>query len=471
MFSRKLVFLTGFIFFQAYASFSQTQLPNFFSNDMVLQQQTQAAVWGTDKPLAKITVKAGWGSSGKTTADKNGNWKLTIQTPSAGGPYTLVIKGSSQISLSNVLIGEVWLCSGQSNMEMPVRGNMNQPVIGSNETILQSTNPNIRFFTTARAVSKTVAHNVEGAWKAATPATTGSFSATAYFFAKKVQAVLGIPIGIIHTSWGASNIESWMDSATLASFKEVKIPENVTIKQANTTHTMLYRSMLHPFIGYTIRGVLWYQGEGNRERAKEYQSLFPLLIRSWRTQWQQGNFPFYFVQIAPHSGLPNNQINSAFLREAQLTTMQTVENTGMAVTMDIGEQFMIHPAQKELVGNRLAYWALAKDYNIAGIAFSGPVYDRIEKNKNDTITISFKYAELGLNSFGKPLTDFEIAGADKVFYPATAMFTKERKEWISVWSDSVKNPISVRYGFKNWLQGSLFNIQGLPASSFRTDDW
>lgn len=466
---KNLFWIIFFCFMQS--ANAQTRLPNFFSDSMVLQQQTDAAIWGADKPLTKITVKASWGTTASVVADANGKWKLKIQTPAAGGPFKIQITGSSKIVYNNVLVGEVWLCSGQSNMEMPVKGNMNQPVIGSNEAILNSANPNIRFFTAVRTVSRTAADNINGFWKSASPANTGSFSAAAYFFARKVYAILGVPIGIIHTSWGASNVEAWMDSITLATYKEVKIPANVTMRDANTTHTMLYNSMLHPFIGYSIKGVLWYQGEGNRERAKEYQALFSAMINSWRSQWQQGAFPFYFAQIAPHSGLPNNQFNGALLREAQLRTMQSVEKTGMVITMDIGEQFMIHPAQKEQVGNRFAYWALAKDYNIPGIAFCGPIYDKIERNRNDTIVLSFKYAEMGLNSFGKPLTDFEIAGEDKKFYPANAMFTRGKPEWVSVWSDSVKNPVSVRYGFKNWVQGSLYNIYALPASSFRTDDW
>ncbi len=450
---------------------SQTTLPLFFSDSMVLQQQTEAAIWGTDKPETKIIVKTSWGSSSKTSTDKDGKWKLKITTPKAGGPFMVEIKGTNKITYKNVLIGEVWLCSGQSNMEMPVRGNMNQPIIGSNEAILNSTNTNIRSFNAVKSVSKIPLNDINGFWKSASPATTGSFSAVAYFFAKKVHSITGVPIGIIHTSWGGSNIETWMDSTTLATFKKVNIPADVTMKNANSAHTILYKSILHPFIGYTIKGALWYQGESNRERANEYQNLFSGLISSWRNQWQQGNFPFYFVQIAPHSGLPNNHINGAFLREAQLKTLLSVENTGMAVTMDIGEQFLIHPAQKELVGNRLAYWALAKTYNIEGITYSGPIFNKIESNKNDTITVSFKYADMGLNSFGKPLTDFEIAGEDKKFYPANAFFAKGKLQWVSVTSDSVKNPIHVRYGFKNWLQGSLFNTAGLPASSFRTDDW
>lgn len=450
---------------------AQTKLPNFFNDSMVLQQQIEAPFWGTDKPGSKISIKTSWGSNVKTSANENGIWKIKILTPAAGGPFTIEIKGSTNIRFQNVLVGDVWLCSGQSNMEMPVSGNMNQPIIGSNESILNSTNSNIRCFTAQRNVKLENAQDVNGSWKMASPATTGKFSAVAYFFARKINSITNIPIGIIHTSWGASNIESWMDSASLASSIKFTIPEKVTMANANTTPTMLYKSMLHPFIGYGIKGFLWYQGESNRPRAKEYQTLFPLLIKSWRNQWQQGNLPFYFAQIAPHSGLPNNQINGAFLREAQLKTMLNVENTGMAVTMDIGEQFMIHPAQKETVGNRLAYWALVKDYNINGIAYCGPVFDKIERIRNDTITISFKYANLGLNSFGKPLTDFEVAGEDKVYHPANAFFAKGKPEWVSVTSDSVKNPIHVRYGFKNWVVGTLYNIQGLPASSFRTDDW
>jgi sialate O-acetylesterase len=260
-----------------------------------------------------------------------------------------------------------------------------------------------------------------------------------------------------------------MDSATLSSFKTVKIPERTTIKEANTTHTMLYNSMLHPYIGYTIKGMLWYQGETNRENSKEYHALFSLLIQSWRKQWDQGPFPFYFVQIAPHEEIKLN--TGALLREAQLKTMQTVENTGMAVTMDIGEKNMIHPSQKEQVGNRLAYWAFSKNYNIPNIVFSGPVYKQVERTSGNSLIVVFDYAEMGLNTFGKQLTDFEIAGEDKVFYPAKAVFTKDRRTCITVWSEQVKNPISVRYAFKNWVEGCLYNTQGLPASSFRTDNW
>lgn len=450
-------------------SFSQTQLPAFFSDSMVLKQQVEAAIWGTDKPKTKVIVKGSWGNSNKVVTDENGNWRLKLATPSAGGPYTLVIKGSETITLKNVLIGEVWLCSGQSNMEMPIKGYANQPTIGSNETILNSSNASIRFYTTPRYLSKKPSNNAKSKWKHASPETAGNFSAAAYYFAKKIHSILGVPIGLIVNAWGGSNVESWMDSTTLASYKKVEIPDNFTIKEAHITPTMMYNTMLHPYIGYTIKGVIWYQGEGNRKYPNEYQALFTLMINTWRKQWQQAIFPFYFAQIAPFGG--NVNLSGAIVREAQLKTMQTVEKTGMAVTLDIGDQNGVHPPQKELVGNRLAYWALAKDYNIPGIVFSGPVYKSLEKTKGDSLIVTFNYAEMGLNTFGKPLTDFEIAGEDKVFYPAKAVFTKDRRTCITIWNDNVKNPISVRYAFKNWVEGTLYNTAGLPASSFRTDDW
>ena len=461
-------FLLAVLIFLSNCSFSQTRLPAMFSDNMVLQQQQMVSVWGVDNPNAKITVRGSWGKNATAITDSKGQWKLKLQTPAAGGPYKVVIKGSKEVTLKNVLIGEVWFCSGQSNMEMPVKGYSNQPVIGSNETILNSSNDNIRFLNTPRSAGITPLYDVKGEWKAAGPATTGNFSATAYYFAKKLQSVLNVPVGIIQSAWGASTIESWMDKQSLSEFKNKVIPETLPDSLPNRTPTILYNSMLHPYIGYTLKGVLWYQGEANRENANEYHALFTSMINSWRKQWQQADFPFYFVQIAPFEP---GKVNAAFLREAQLQTMLSVKNTGMAVTMDIGERTVIHPAQKEQVGNRLAYWALAKDYNVKGIAFSGPVYKQLEKTANGRLMLIFDHCEQGLTSFGKPLTDFEIAGEDKVFYPAQAMIRNDKNGVLVVWSDAVKDPVSVRYAFKNWAEGSLFNTQGLPASSFRTDNW
>lgn len=463
---RKFFLLSSFLFCQLLKA--QIVMPNFFSNGMVLQQQTDAAIWGKDKPNIKVTVKGSWGQSVSVKTNQDGHWKVKINTPAAGGPYNVTIKGSNTIELNDILIGEVWFCSGQSNMEMPVKGYANQPVIGSNEAILQSENNQIRFFNTPRAVSVTPLYNSAGSWRSASPATTGNFSATAYFFAKKVQSVLKIPVGIIQSAWGASSIESWMDKESLNGFAGKKIPDSLPIAEPNRTPNIMFNSMLHPYIGYTIKGVLWYQGEANRENASEYQALFSSMLQSWRKQWNQGDFPFYFVQIAP---LEPGKVNAAFLREAQLKAMLSEKNVGMVVTLDIGDKAVIHPPQKEMVGNRLAYWALAKDYHIGGISYSGPVLEKMEPAKDGKIQLNFTYCDLGLSSFGKPLLHFEVAGANKVFYPAQAVFTKDKNKSITVWSEQVPQPVAVRYAFKNWAEASLFNTYGLPASSFRTDDW
>lgn len=466
---KKQCFLILTFFFASITiTLSQTQLPGIFSDQMIMQQQAMVGVWGTDKPNTKVVVKGGWDKEAKATADANGQWKVKLQTPVAGGPFTVTIKGSTQVVLKDVLVGEVWLCSGQSNMQMSVKGNFDEP-LGSNEMLLNSSNNNIRMFTQQRVGSISPIADTKGEWELASPLTTGNFSAAAYFFAKKLQAILGVPIGIIHTSWGSSPVAAWMDRETLSNFKHVAIPDTLPKTGHNITPMLLYNAMLHPYINYTIKGVLWYQGEANRANYSNYQAMFTAMISSWRKQWQQGDFPFYFVQIAPFAYAGGN---AAFLREAQMKTMQSVPQTGMAVTMDIGEEKNIHPVHKETVGNRLAYWALTKDYNIKGIAYSGPVYKAMEKTKDGKIKLMFNYAEMGLNSFGKPLNHFEIAGDDKVFYPATATISnQENSRGVTVWSDSVKNPVSVRYGFQNWVVGNLFNGYGLPASSFRTDDW
>jgi sialate O-acetylesterase len=446
---------------------AQLHLPGLFNDNMVLQQQQAVSIWGTDKPGTLIKVSGSWGKTASVKTDANGSWKLKLQTPVAGGPYQLSVTGSTKLLFKNVLIGEVWFCSGQSNMQMPLMGNLNQPVIGSNEAILNAANDQIRYFHTPHTTSLTPLNDVNNSWLTAAPDVAGSFSAVAYFFARKLQTQLKVPVGIIESSWGASAIESWMDKETVLPFHK-SIPDTLPQVQAQKVPTIMYNAMLHPIIGFTIKGVLWYQGETNRDNADEYQALFTAMIQSWRHQWQQGDFPFYFVQIAPFEP---GKTNSAYLREAQLKTMLTVKNTGMVVTMDIGEQNVIHPSQKEQIGTRLAYWALNKDYNVKGISCNGPVYRQMEITKDHKIILSLEGCDRGLTSFGKPLTGFEIAAADKVFYPAEAEIVNDKTGKIRVWNNLVKEPVSVRYAFKSWAIGSLFNVEGLPASSFRTDDW
>lgn len=447
-------------------TYGQTRLPSFFGDDMVLQQKEQVAIWGMDKKNVKITVSASWGKEASTITNSQGQWKLKIETPIAGGPYQVSVKGSESLRFNNVMIGEVWLCAGQSNMEMPVKGFVNQPVIGSNEAILNSSNPNISLFSLTRKASLTPENDVTGKWSAASPETVGDFSAAAYFFAKKLNSILGVPIGLIQTAWGGSNVESWMDKETLSNIKKYEFPTKLPIEEPNKQPAVLFNGMLNPFIGYTIKGAIWYQGEANRINASEYKNLFSSMIKSWRNKWNQGDFPFYFVQIAPYKF--GNE-NAAYLREAQMQTMQSVKNTGMAVILDVGEELVIHPSQKQIVGDRLAYWALAKDYSLSTIAYSGPVYKNLKIENSNEIKLYFDYAQNGLTSYGKELLGFEIAGTDKKFVPAKAKINKDKT--IMVWADGIKKPVAVRYAFNSWVVGSLFNTNGLPASSFRTDDW
>ena len=445
---------------------AQTQLPGFFSNNMVLQQKEKVSIWGQDLPSTTITLSGSWGEKVTTQSGESGKWKAQLTTPEAGGPYTLEVTGSRKIILSNVMIGEVWLCSGQSNMHMPVKGFVNQPVNNSNQAISTSQNPQIRLFNTQRDASLQQRQDVQGKWTEANPSTVKNFSATAYFFGRKLEQVMDVPIGLIHTSWGGSRIEAWMDAKTLSDFPSVQIPDRVPISKKQKRATLLYNAMLHPFVGYNLKGVIWYQGEANRAEPLKYKRLFPAMIRSWRDQWQQGKFPFYFVQIAPFN---YKKDNSAFLREAQLHTMKTTENTGMVVTLDIGACNRIHPREKEKVGKRLAYWALSNNYGMGGITCSGPVYKNMEKTGSGKIKLTFDYATNGLSSFGKKIKGFEIAGKDSIFHPARARINRDKT--VSVWSKQVENPVAVRYGFTNCPEATLFNVGGLPASSFRTDDW
>lgn len=448
----------------------QTKLPSFFSDNMVLQQNSKVAIWGTDKPKAKISVEGSWGEKASIKADKEGKWKIELQTPSAGHkPYNVTIKGSDNVTLKNVLIGEVWICSGQSNMEMPVKGFRNQPVNGSYEAILKAKNSQIRLFKVGKTPSLTPAEDLEGNWKEATPESVRDFSAAGYFFGRKLHETLNIPIGLICTAWGASSAEAWVNKETIANFPSAKIADSIPKKMPQQSPTLLYNGMLHPLVGFGIKGAVWYQGESNRNRAEEYKKLFPSMIQCWREQWGQGDFPFYFVQIAPFNYYRG--ANAAYVREAQLYTMQTVKNTGMAVTMDIGDCNYIHPREKKTAGDRLAYWALSKTYEMEVINPSGPVYKSMEV-KNNKVILQFDYAPDGLSFFGKDgALAFEVAGEDKIFYPATKIKLENRKLGLTVWSDKVPKPVAVRYAFKSCVEGTLYNTEGLPASSFRTDDW
>ena len=445
---------------------AQTNVSSFFSDGMILQQQKSINFWGIDSAGTKIHVESSWGETSQTTTSTNGKWKLQLTTPTAGGPHNITIKGSSTVTINDVLIGEVWVCSGQSNMQIPLRGGLDGNFIeGGLDAIVNSKNDRIRFFTVKQNTSVKPLDNVKGRWEKAAPSTAGSFSAVGYFFAQQLEKVLDVPIGIVVTAWGASSVEAWTDSSTLNDLGLGSAEKLVKMKQQSPS--VLYNAMMHPLIGYGIKGVLWYQGEANRPNANEYEKIVNAMVTSWREQWNIGDFPFYYAQIAPFNYGKNN---SAFLREAQLMSSQSLQNAEMVVTLDVGDCTQIHPSKKREVGKRLSYIALAKDYGISGYDFKSPTLTNyFIEDQEIILTFSNR---IQLNKNVDPSENFEIAGTDMVFYPANAVMTSpyHKDQKVRVFSEKVPHPKAVRYGFKNCVLPTLFGRNGLPVSSFRTDN-
>ncbi|XHR92852.1 sialate O-acetylesterase [Mucilaginibacter sp. UC70_90] len=472
----KKLLASGLGLFLFISSQAQVKLASIFTDNMVLQQQSQAPIWGWDKAGSTVTINTSWNKkSYKAKVNANGKWLVKVATPIYGGPYTVTISDGNTIKLNNVLIGEVWLCTGQSNMEIPMKGYKSQPITGSVDAILKSANSNIHMYTVPRSSVTEVQENSKPSeWHVAATEFVANFSATGYYFGRLLNEMLHVPIGLISDCYGGSSAEAWMDPGGLKDFPEIKIPAKTdSIKAISRTPTTLFNGMLNPVIGYGIKGCIWYQGESNYDRPDQYEKLFPAMVKRWRDLWQQGDFPFYYTQIAPYdyTQLPpynaGGKYNSAYLRDAQRKSLKVIPNSGMAVLLDVGEQATIHPPRKEPVGTRLAYLALAQTYGIKGFDYASPLYKEITVDGNRA-TIRFEYAENGLTSFNKPIQNFEVAGKDKMFYPAQAMISGSV---IIVSSPLVKEPVAVRYAFKDFVVGDLFGTNGLPVSSFRTDDW
>jgi sialate O-acetylesterase len=637
-------------------AFGQVRLPSVIGSHMVLQQLSNVPLWGWAKPAETVTVVTSWDGQVVTCkADQEGRWKVNVATPTAGGPYTIQISGRNKINLQDILIGEVWLCSGQSNMEMPLRGwpGYGDLIDHSDEEIKSANYPGIRLFTVTRKSAFEPQEECTGSWSSCTPETAATFSATGYFFGLELYKKLQIPIGLIHSSWGGTAAEawtsnefisriphfttepgqldaeafrdrkleqyhkdlkiwastlgfapdqaapawalapkadlSWLDTEVPASWGNsnigdytgvvdyhlsFKVPKGwikkelvlelgpidemdvtmvngvvvgkhlmpsdwakprvydipagtlhvgdnvLAVKVANTsgvggingkpemlkirpkkskaiwqplagtwqarksasyesvptppgcigcdlpnTPTTLYNGMIHPIIPFGIRGAIWYQGESNRYDGELYKHIFPAMIANWRHDWQQGDFPFYFVQIAPYTYRDTH--STGLLREAQDHAGRTVPNTGMVVTMDIGNVKNIHPGNKQEVGRRLALWALAKDYGFDDIAFTAPVY-RSWQREGDKIRISFDLHGQQLVADGDLLKHFRIAGSDRKFVEATAQIDNGT---ILVSASGVDEPAAVRFAWESTDEPNLFGSSGLPVGPFRTDQW
>ncbi|WP_298537094.1 sialate O-acetylesterase [uncultured Algibacter sp.] len=472
VFSLVVLFLTATI----QCIYAEIKLPAVVSSNMVLQRDTTVKLWGWADPNEAISITVSWSKDVLLLkADSGGNWLVETKTTNSKKAQNILIKGeNSKIELKNILFGEVWLCSGQSNMQQPVKGYSGQPSYGSLMAIAKSANSNLRLFNVDRVPSKVPLMDIEkySGWIEASPESVPDFSAVAYYYGKQLQEILDVPVGLIVTSWGGSTVQAWISDEVLSKYQEVNLEKVDLKKSPQRTPTVLFNAMISPLISYTIKGVLWYQGESNLKEPDYYKKLFPAMVKDWRNRWGIGDFPFYYVQIAPfnygNKKAFQSTDNSAFIREAQLACLELISNSGIAITMDIGEDKSVHPPKKKEVAERLLFNALNQTYGYKTLDYASPIYESIE-HKDSGLVLSFKNAENGLYTFDK-LEGFEIAGADKVFYPAEAKITN-RGNHVFVKSAKVVKPVAVRYAWRNWIVGTLFDANLLPASSFRTDNW
>jgi sialate O-acetylesterase len=492
---------------------AEVKLPAIFSDGMVLQQAQLVRIWGVADVSEDVKVTFGEQSHSSIT-DPTGKWSITLNPMSANAqPADLVVAGKNTITLKNVLVGEVWICSGQSNMQWTV-----QQAGKAQEEIAAANHPQIRMFNVERRPNMTPETDCKGTWKEATSANVGEFSAVGYFFGRHLHHVLKVPVGLINTSWGGTRVEAWTSREALeerpcaaemlgdwkdAAFEQRKADwqaqvqkidaENAKLPAAEqkkskppaprapeaptkTPHhpSVLFNGMVAPLVPYAVKGAIWYQGESNQRRAFQYQELLPTMINDWRKQWMEP-FSFYIVQLAnfgngkPVTKEPGIPDTWAELQEAQTLTAQTLDKCGIAIINDIGEQNDIHPKNKQEVGRRLALWALAKDYGKAGAEYCGPLY-LSSVLKEDKIRVQFTHTGSGLKTRdgGEPKC-FQITGADQKWVWAKA---KIEGSEVVVWSESVPKPIGVRYAWASWpVDANLINAEGLPASCFRTDDF
>ncbi len=486
---------------------ADVKTPAIFGSHMVLQQGQKNRVWGWADAGEEVTVTI---DKQKLTAKpgEGGRWQVELEPLAVGGPYTLTVTGKNSLTFEDVLVGEVWICSGQSNMQWSVRL-ANDPDL---ET-LTAKYPKIRLITVPNVGTQEVQTDFKGAWAHCTPETVVNFSAVGYFFGRQLHQTLDVPVGLINNAWGGSACEAWINRDLMAkegTYKELldrwaaeeanypKAMEEYKTKLAaweaevknleagkprppqpqnpdgrmkgNARPANIYNGALKPTVGYGIRGAIWYQGESNAGRAYQYRDMFPLMIKSWRDEWKQGDFPFYWVQLADFRDVKADPAESdwAELREAQTMTMSKLPNTGEAVIIDIGEGKDIHPRNKQDVAKRLSRWALAEVYKLP-IAHRSPIYKSMEK-KDGKIIVTIDHVGTGLRPFDvKDPVGFAIAGADKKFVWAKAKLVGTNQ--IEVWSDDVKEPVAVRYAWADNPICNLFAAGDLPLTPFRTDDW
>jgi sialate O-acetylesterase len=455
------LFLSVFLFLIS-PSFAQLRLPAVLSSGMVLQQNDSVTIWGWSGPGSTVYVTTGWdNTTGSTTATNGATWKLKVATPSAGGPYDISIRSEDTIRLTDVMVGEVWVCSGQSNMEW----NFNAGEKDIPSELSNPANPMIRFFQVPKSTSMYPQDDLKAKWVVCDSNSLKSITAVGYFFGKKISETLNLPVGIINSSWGGTPAEVWTPSELVSNDAQLQAAADKLNKTSQWWPWMqgtTYNAMIAPLTNFDIAGALWYQGESNVSNNGTYTKLLTTMIDGWRNKWNK-QFPFYYVQIAPFNYGDDN-INGALLQEAQTKAM-THPNVGMVVITDLVDSVSnIHPSHKRDVGNRLANWALAQTYHQNGIVYKSPEFEKAE-NKSNKVELSFTNVPTTLKSSGKTVKGFMISDAAGQWYPAEAKISGSR---ITVWNKKIKDPAEVRYAFTNTLIGNVSSAEGLPLTPFRT---
>lgn len=446
------------------AVFGKVTLPKIFGDYMVLQRESKVAVWGrSDKNT--LTISGSWnGEVVKVNVNADGTWKTRLKTPAAGGPYTLTFNDGEVLLLSDILVGEVWICSGQSNMDMPIRGLSAKDTVLNRQSILASAgNSQIRLFKLPHKASAQPKKDSPGRWQLSDSVTANTFSAVGYQYAQILQQKLGVPVGMIHSAWSGTRIEPWMSGESLAAFNYVR-PATDTAQVSRTSPSALFNGMISPLLGFTCKGILWYQGESNLSQYAVYDQMMAAMVSGWKKGWEQEKIAFYYVQIAPFNY--GKAKSAPYLREAQERAMKLIPDSYMISTVDIGSEKTIHPADKGTVSQRLAYAALTRTYGLKGIPYENPNLESV-KFKRDKATVRLAHTGKGLVAQKNPL-GFEVAGDDREFFPAVASI---RKNKVIVRSDQVPNVRAVRYCFSGFAAGTVHNRDRLPLLPFRTDTW
>lgn len=448
-------------------------LSPIFGDGMVLQRNSQTKIWGVSDSGGKVTISTSWDGKLYTCSPApNGSWTFNISTPGAGGPYSITIDDGDKMVISNVSVGEVWICSGQSNMEMTIKGYPNQPVENAAEYVMQAAEYDIHVFTVERALANSPASSCRGGWKTSDYANVPGFSATAYLFARALQKSLNVPVGIIVSAWGGSSILGWMPGASVA--KAVSETEKQAVLEscgtAKDQPSVLYNAMIAPLVGYSARGFIWYQGEANVSTPEIYGKMLKAMVLSWRQAWgdRKNEMPFYAVEIAPYryGKMCELKFDRPLTVEATVKALNSISNASVAPTGDIGDATVIHPSRKKEVGDRLAMLALRNQYGYEGLECYPPSIRKIEYRDGS----AFIYTEGADIATTGRLFGFEISGKDECYYQAKALVNR-KEGFIQVSSPDVSNPVAVRYGFRNFVNQNWKTWMGIPALPFRTENW